>query len=94
MWRGSRSLAQGRHYRETTALTPKQQRSSGRALEPRHSRRLAGLYLARSLEREYHTLEAQHATLESPVRLDMQARQFGMMFPGECQHFVRGLPNS
>jgi hypothetical protein len=47
-----------------------------------------------SLERKYHTLEAQYAMLESLVWLDMQARQFGMMFPGEGQYFVRGLPNN
>jgi hypothetical protein len=47
-----------------------------------------------SMEREYHSLQTQHAALESPVWLEMQGRLLGMMFPGERQYFVRGLPNN
>jgi hypothetical protein len=47
-----------------------------------------------SMQREYHQLAAQHGVLESPGWLEMQARILGMMFPGEHQYFVRGLPNN
>jgi hypothetical protein len=47
-----------------------------------------------SMQREYRTLEAQHAALESPGWLETQARILGMMFPGERQYFVRGLPSN
>jgi hypothetical protein len=46
------------------------------------------------MKREYHRLQAQHAALESPAWLEMQGRRLGMMFPGERQYFVRGLPNN
>ena len=45
-----------------------------------------------SMRREYHKLAAQRASLENTVWLEMQARRLGMMFPGEHQYFVRGLP--
>jgi hypothetical protein len=47
-----------------------------------------------SMQREYHQLQAQHRVLESPGWQEMQARILGMMFPGERQYFVRGLPNN
>jgi hypothetical protein len=46
------------------------------------------------MEREYRKLTAQNAALESPLWIEMQARQLGMMFPGERQYFVRGLPEN
>jgi hypothetical protein len=46
------------------------------------------------MQREYHQLQAQHRVLESPGWQEMQARILGMMFPGERQYFVRGLPNN
>jgi hypothetical protein len=45
-----------------------------------------------SMRREYRRLEVQHASLEGPLWLEVQARRLGMMFPGERQYFVRGLP--
>jgi cell division protein FtsL len=47
-----------------------------------------------SMQREYHRLRVQQASLESPARLEMQARELGMMFPGERQYLVRGLPDN
>jgi hypothetical protein len=47
-----------------------------------------------SMQREYRQLKAQHATLESPAWVEMQARRLGMMFPGERQYLVRGLPGN
>jgi hypothetical protein len=46
------------------------------------------------MEREYQRLQAQRAALESPVWLETQGRLLGMMFPGERQYFVRGLPSN
>jgi hypothetical protein len=46
------------------------------------------------MEREYRALQAQRISLESPAWLEMQARQLGMMFPGERQYLVRGLPEN
>jgi hypothetical protein len=47
-----------------------------------------------AMQREYRQLQAQRASLESPTWLEMQARQLGMMFPGERQYLVRGLPQN
>lgn len=47
-----------------------------------------------AMKREYRALEVQRASLESPVWMEMQARQLGMMFPGERQYLVRGLPDN
>jgi hypothetical protein len=47
-----------------------------------------------SMQREYRALRAQQVSLESPTWLEMQARQLGMMFPGERQYLVRGLPEN
>ncbi len=47
-----------------------------------------------SMQREYRALEAQHAALESPLWVETQARRLGMMFPGERDFFVRGLPGN
>jgi hypothetical protein len=47
-----------------------------------------------SMGREYRLLRARRASLESPGWLEMQARQLGMMFPGERQYLVRGLPGN
>jgi hypothetical protein len=47
-----------------------------------------------SMQREYRKLAAQDAALESPLWVETQARQLGMMFPGERQYFVRGLPDN
>jgi hypothetical protein len=46
------------------------------------------------MQREYRHLQAQHASLEGPQWHEMQARRLGMMFPGERQYFVRGLPGN
>jgi len=46
------------------------------------------------MQREYRALEGQRAWLESPGWLEMQARRLGMMFPGERQYLVRGLPEN
>jgi len=46
------------------------------------------------MEREYRALQAHRVALESPAWLEMQARQLGMMFPGERQYLVRGLPGN
>ncbi len=47
-----------------------------------------------SMQREYRALEAQHAVFESPLWVETQARRLGMMFPGEREYFVRGLPDN
>ncbi len=44
------------------------------------------------LRLEYRLLSAQHAELESPIWLESQARRLGMIFPGEHQYIIRGLP--
>ena len=46
-----------------------------------------------TMKREYHQLQQQHAQLESPAWIEMQARRLGMVFPGERQYYVRGLPD-
>jgi hypothetical protein len=46
-----------------------------------------------AMRREYRQLQQQHAQLESPAWIEMQARRLGMVFPGERQYYVRGLPD-
>jgi cell division protein FtsB len=47
-----------------------------------------------AMQREYRHLEAQRARLQSGAWIEMQARQLGMVFPGERTYFVRGLPKN
>jgi hypothetical protein len=44
------------------------------------------------LRRQYRALNARHAQLQSQVWLESQARRLGMVFPGEHQYVIRGLP--
>jgi cell division protein FtsL len=46
-----------------------------------------------TLERQYRQLKAEHATLSAGGTVEAEARQLGMMFPGEHTFIVRGLPN-
>ncbi|MHB8490837.1 MAG: hypothetical protein ACYDA6_01300 [Solirubrobacteraceae bacterium] len=56
--------------------------------EARHtSETIAGLKV------QYSHLLAHHAALESPAWVESQARALGMVFPGEHQYFLRGLPH-
>jgi cell division protein FtsB len=43
---------------------------------------------------QYRQLEAERAQLQSGAWIEMQARRLGMVFPGERQYFVRGLPGN
>jgi hypothetical protein len=46
------------------------------------------------MQREHKQLLAQHASLSKPGALEAEARQLGMMFPGEHVYIVPGLPNN
>jgi hypothetical protein len=47
----------------------------------------------RGLRSEYGRLSSERATLESPLWVETQARRLGMLYPGERQYIVRGLPD-
>jgi cell division protein FtsL len=48
----------------------------------------------KALEAQHHQLIAQHKALSSPGTVEAEARQLGMMFPGERTYIVRELPNN
>ena len=45
-----------------------------------------------ALKRQHRQLEAEHLTLSSAGTVEDEARQLGMMFPGERPYIVRDLP--
>lgn len=47
-----------------------------------------------SMEREHRSLVGQRAALTAPGTLETEARQLGMMKPGEQPYVVTGLPNN
>jgi hypothetical protein len=47
-----------------------------------------------SMEREHRELLSQHARLTQPGTLEAEARQLGMMRPGEQPYVVTGLPGN
>jgi cell division protein FtsB len=47
-----------------------------------------------TLERQHVALEAQHASLRSPVTLMREARRLGMVRPGEQTYVITGLPTN
>lgn len=48
----------------------------------------------KALETQHHQLMAEHAALASAGTVESEARELGMMFPGERTYIVRGLPNN
>lgn len=46
------------------------------------------------MEREHRSLVGQHAALTAPGTLETEARQLGMMKPGEQPYVVTGLPSN
>jgi hypothetical protein len=47
-----------------------------------------------TMEREHRSLVGQRAALTAPGTLETEARQLGMMKPGEQPYVVTGLPNN
>jgi cell division protein FtsB len=47
-----------------------------------------------SLEHEHAQLQRQHEDLSGPGASDAQARQLGMIHPGEQGYVIRGLPGN
>ncbi len=47
-----------------------------------------------TMEREHRSLLSQRAALTAPGTLETEARQLGMMKPGEQPYVVTGLPNN
>lgn len=47
-----------------------------------------------TMEREHRSLLDQRAALTAPGTLETEARQLGMMKPGEQPYVVTGLPNN
>ncbi|MCW3018392.1 MAG: Septum formation initiator [Solirubrobacterales bacterium] len=47
-----------------------------------------------TMEREHRSLTGQRAALTAPGTLETEARQLGMMKPGEQPYVVTGLPNN
>lgn len=45
-----------------------------------------------ALQAQHRQLMAQHSALSSAGTVEAEARELGMMFPGEHTYFVRGLP--
>jgi cell division protein FtsB len=46
------------------------------------------------LEHQHTALEAQHASLASPVTIVREARLLGMIRPGEHTYVITGLPSN
>ena len=46
------------------------------------------------LEREHTALVHQHQALSAPGTLETEARQLGMIKPGEQQYVITGLPDN
>jgi cell division protein FtsB len=47
-----------------------------------------------ALERQHAALEAQRAALSSPATMAREARQLGMVRPGEQSYLVTDLPSN
>jgi cell division protein FtsB len=47
-----------------------------------------------SLERENTALRARRSLLERPAEIMLQARELGMVMPGERQYVITGLPGN
>jgi len=47
-----------------------------------------------AMEREHRLLLRQRETLSTPTTLEAEARQLGMMKPGEQPYVLSGLPNN
>jgi len=58
-----------------------------------HQARRDGAVVA-TMEREHRSLLGQRAALTAPGTLETEARQLGMMKPGEQPYVVTGLPNN
>lgn len=48
----------------------------------------------KALQTQHRQLMAEHAALASAGTVESEARELGMMFPGERTYMVRGLPNN
>jgi cell division protein FtsB len=47
-----------------------------------------------TLQRQHLRLEAEHRKLLEPVTTIQEARELGMMRPGEQTYVIKGLPNN